>query len=288
MNSRNLAMGLLLALGLPASALAEDVPSGYVLSIDLKGEDAVKKTAILRQGNELAPKLMMPLYEKDVIFLRDAQSSIAVEVNGGEEKTITGMGARFEVVGEVATGDDAWSLIAAVAGVIGGAEEKAIPDNMAARGDVNDLKIPMAVRGPNFLTVETRKLWLAWSGGKAPYKVIIDVDGRAKVYDRIMPQEFAFDTPPAAVERFTATVKDSEGRIANVIMRYRNVLPVPNEGFTGKLPEGDVRDLAYAAWMTGLHDGDWTIGAAQILKASPQPEAQALLAKIVDGWKLGQ
>jgi hypothetical protein len=276
-----------MALAAAAPALAEQVPAGYIMSIDLHGEDQSAKTAILREGKELTPKLMMPLYEKDVVFLRDPESKIAIETGGGEAKEVTGKDARFEVTGEVETGDDAWSLIAAVAGVIGGEEEEAVPDNMASRGDENELKIPMAVRGPNFITTDMDKMWLAWSGGKAPYKVIVDVDGRAKSYDKIRLQEIEFESPPDEAKRFTVTVKDSEGRIANVVMRYRNSLPTPNEGFKGELPGGDAKDIAYAAWMTSLHEGDWTIGAAQLLRALPDDNTQAklLLAKIVEGWK---
>lgn len=269
-------------------AHAEKAVAGYILSIDLQGADKAEKTAILREGEEpLVPKLMMPLYEGDVVFLRDPGSTIEIEGGDGTPKSISGKNARYKLSGEVATGDDAWSLLAAVAGVIGGEEEEAIPDNMASRGDENKLEIPMAVRGPNFIPADTRKLWLAWSGGKGPYKVIVDVEGRAKSYDKIREQEFEFETPPAEAQRFTVTVKDSEGRIANVVMRYRSKLPLPNEGFKGKLPEGDARELVYAAWMTSLHEGDWSIGAAQILRALPDDntEAKVLLAKIAGGWK---
>lgn len=276
-------------LALAGTLRAEPAPAGYIMSIDLRGQDEALKTAIVREGQELAPKLMMPLYEKDVIFLRDPASRIGIEVNGGEEKQITGTDARFEVSGQVATGDDAWSLIAAVAAVIGGKDEPPVPDNMVSRGDENELKIPMAVRGPNFIPNDMRKLWIAWSGGKGPYKVIVDVDGRAKTYDKIKAQEFEFETPLPDVLRFTVTVKDSEGRLANVVMRYRNRLPEPNASFKGELPGGAVKDIAYAAWMTSLHEGDWTIGAAQILRAQPDEntQAKALLAKIAEGWKYG-
>lgn len=275
------------ALAAAVPAMAEPVPAGYIVSIDLHGEDRTAKSVVLREGDDQLAKLMMPLYQKDVIVLLDPESTIEIEVNGGEPKEITGKIGRFEVTGEVPTGDDVWSMMAGVFGVIGGEEEQAVPDNMASRGDENELKIPMAVKGPNFVAKDTRKMWLAWSGGKGPYKVIVDVDGRAKNYDKIREQDFEFETPPEDAKRFTVTVKDSQGRIANVVMRYRDALPVPNEGFKGKLPGGDAKDLAYAAWMTSLHEGDWTIGAAQLLRSLPadNKEAKLLLAKIVEGWK---
>ena len=270
-----------------ATAQTEQVPAGYVMSVDLQGEDAALKTAILRDGKELAPKLMMPLYEKDIIFLRDAKSKIAIDVNNGTETEISGRNARFEVSGEVATGDDAWSLIVAVAGVIGGGDESAIPDNMVTRGDGDELKIPMAVRGPNFIVNGEPKLWLAWAGGKAPYKVIVDIDGRAKVTDKLQAQEFEFEAPPVDAKRFTVTVKDSGGRIAKVLMRYRNGLPDPPESLKAKMGTGEAKDIIYASWLTSLHEGDWSIEAAQILRKRPKSDAAAktLLERIAQGWK---
>lgn len=266
---------------------AEQVPAGYITSLELHGEDAVKPLIVIREGKDKEAKLMMPLYADDVVALRDPASKVTIEVSSGETKEVTGRDPRFKVSGEVETGDDAWSLLTAVAGVIGGEEEVAVPDNMASRGDENKLEIPMAVHGPNFITADTRKLWLAWSGGKGPYKVIVDVDGRAKTYDKVREQEFEFETPPADAKRFTVTIKDAEGRISNVVLRYRNSLPVPNEGFKGEFPQGDAKDIAYAAWMTGLHEGDWSIGAVQLLRTLPaeNKEAKLLLAKIVEGWK---
>jgi hypothetical protein len=279
-----LASTALLLLALPG--FAEPAPAGYVMSIELHGQDAAQKTAIIREGKELPPKLMMPLYAKDVIFLRDAESKIGIEIDGGTEKEIAGANARFEVTGEVETGDDAWSLITAVAAVIGGEEGEAVPDNMVSRGTEDELKIPMAVHGPNFLVGDGAPMWLAWSGGKAPYAVIVDVDGHASVHDKIALQEFEF-APPAAAKRFTVTVKDADGRSAKVVMRYRKALPVPGDGLKGKLPEGDAKDLVYAAWLTSLRDGDWSIEAAQLLRkhAATDTRARALLEKIVQGWK---
>jgi hypothetical protein len=272
---------------LAAVAFAEQTPAGYVMSVELHGEDAAQKTAIIREGKELPPKLMMPLYAKDVIFLRDGESRIGIEFDGGTEKEIAGANARFEVKGEVATGDDAWSLISAVAAVIGGDEGEAVPDNMVARGSANELKIPMAVHGANFLVGDGAPLWLAWSGGKAPYTVVVEAGGRSTEHDKIAVQELEFAPPPPSTKRFTVTVKDAEGRAATVVMRYHNGLPQPGSSFKGKLPQGEAKGLVYAAWLTGLHDGDWSIEAAQLLRKRPATDTQAkiLLEKIVQGWK---
>ena len=64
-------MALLFGLVLLAvPAAAQKAPAGYVVSVALAGVD---KTAIVRGGSELVPKLMMPLYDGDVVFLRRAE-----------------------------------------------------------------------------------------------------------------------------------------------------------------------------------------------------------------------
>ena len=45
-------------------------------------------TAIRRGGKELRPRLLMPLYTGDEVFLRDAASRIVLETEGGTEQSV--------------------------------------------------------------------------------------------------------------------------------------------------------------------------------------------------------
>ncbi len=169
---------------------AEETPAGYVVAVTLAGEDASAKTAVVRQGKELPAKLMMPVFAGDVVFLRDAASRIALELGQGNTVEVGGSLARYNVEGEIPTGDDAWSIFKAIGTVLAGDGEE-IPENMAAKGDEAELKMPLAVHGANFIVVGERNLWLAWTGGKAPFLGDADAgregNGLAEVRTRERP-----------------------------------------------------------------------------------------------------
>jgi hypothetical protein len=268
----------------PVLAQGNKTPAGYVVAVALAGED---KTAIVRDGQELVPKLMMPLYAGDIVFVRDPASRIGLEIGGGEKIEVVAA-ERFEVRGEIPTGEDAWSVIAAVVGILGGGEGEEIPENMVTRGEDGALQMPMAVRGPNFLVKGGRTLWLAWTGGAAPFKLIVDVDGRAQPFAGIAAREFELQIPAKAVDRFNVTIRDAAGGTARVVFRFRNALPEMPQALRDAGPGESVDALLLAAWLTTLHEGDWSVEAAQILRqrAGGDPAAAALLDRIVRGWKL--
>ncbi len=277
------AMAVLAMLAGPAWAQEGKTPAGYVVAIALAGGD---KTAIVRDGRELVPKLMMPLYAGDTVFVRDPASRIGLEIGGGEKIEVVAA-ERYEVKGEIPTGEDAWSVIQAVAGILGGSETEEIPENMVAKGEAGELKIPMTVRGPNFLVKGGRKLWLAWTGGTAPFKLIVDVDGRAEPFPGIETREFILEIPAKAVDRFNVTIRDAAGGTARVVFRFRDLLPEMPRDLKAAGPGESVDALLQAAWLTTLHEGDWSVEAAQILRqrAASDPAAAALLDRIVRGWK---
>jgi hypothetical protein len=259
------------------TALAQGgkAPAGYVVAIALAGAD---KTAIVRDGQELVPKLMMPLYAGDVVLVRDPASRIGLEVGAGGRIEVAAS-ARYEVKGEIPTGKDALRVITAVAGILGGGE---------AKTDGGALKLPMAVPGPNFLVKGGRKLWLAWTGGKAPFKLIVDVDGRAQPFPGIAARQFELQIPAKSVNRFNVTIRDSAGGTARVTFRFRDLLPEMPRALKDAGPGESVDALLLAAWLTTRHEGDWSVEAAQILRqrAAGDPAAAALLDVLVHGWKL--
>ncbi len=268
----------------PALAQGGKPPAGYVVSVALAGGD---KTAILRDGQALVPKLMMPLYAGDVVSVRDPASRIGLEVGAGERIEVQA-GAPYAVEGEIPTGEDAWSVIEAVAGILGGGEAEEIPENMVAKGDDGTLKLPMAVRGPNFLVKGEPKLWLAWTGGTAPFTLIVDVDGRAQPFPGIGAREFELRIPAQSVDRFNVTIRDSAGGTARVVFRFRDLLPEMPRELKDAGPGESVDALLMAAWLTTLHEGDWSVEAAQILRqraTAGDAAAAALLDRMVRGWK---
>ena len=72
-------------------AQAQDVrPAGYIMAYELKGVDAEKRTVVVRKGAELAPKLLMPVYDGDSVFIRDEESRVVLSLAGEGSLIVTG------------------------------------------------------------------------------------------------------------------------------------------------------------------------------------------------------
>ena len=277
-----------LALSCGMAWAAGQAPAGYVVAISLKGQDLAQKTAIVRQGKELEPRLMMPVFEGDAIFLRDMQSRITVELGNGQTVDVGGGTPRYEVKGEIDTGDDTWSIIAAVGAILGssGSDAGIAPDTMAAKGI--GITVPMAVHNANYLVRGSRGIWLAWQGGTAPYSVSLGAEGAENLHqDSINVPEITFSMPADSPERFAVIIRDANGGSAVVRFRVAEALPdLP--GDVAARRDSPAKHLAAAAWLTGVKDGAWSVEAAQALKAKAdsEPAAAALLGQIEAGWRL--
>jgi hypothetical protein len=270
----------------PSLAWAGQAPAGYVVAVSLAGDDAAAKTAVVRMGKEIPAKLMMPVYSGDVVFLRDPLSRVSLELGGGETVDVGGNLARYNVSGEIPTGDDAWSVLTAIGEVLSGDTEE-IPENMASKGDEKSLTVPLAVHGPNFIAKGERKLWIAWRGGAGPFTVT----AKTAAMDTSVPKTNAHDieipVPAGAGERLVVTIRDSGGQAATLRFRLQEAAPELPESLGKASPGHSANALLTAAWLASLDNGSWAVEAAQILHAQADKDqaAAALLARMVKGWK---
>ena len=268
----------------PALANATSgTPAGYVVSIALAGEDATSKTAVVRGGAELPVKLMMPVLSGDTVFLRDAASRIRLEMGDGEVVEVGGGLPRFEVKGEIDTGDDAWSVIAAIGDVLGGGDGTPVaPDNMVSRSDEGALAMPLARRGTNYILTDQDGLWLGWTGGVAPFQISIDGNmAMSAVQDR----QAAVMLAGGQAERIDVLVQDARGHRVQLRLKRAAALPDLPKGIEAK-PPGITGRLALAGWLTGAGEGAWRLAAAQVLSevSDREPAAAALLDAMRQGW----
>lgn len=270
-----------------APAAAESSPAAYITEVTLTGQDRTEGTAIRREGALLRPRLLMALYAGDEIVLREAASRIVIETEGGSEQVVTGAQAVHKVMGDIAADDGLWGLLDAVADAIGGGSDEAVPDNMMTRDDGKGLRIPMAANGANHLVRSNSPVWIAWSGGAAPFRVTVSAGEEVKVIEGITGHEANVSVPPAAASRFRVKVEDAGGRTDTILFRLRDERPEPPHGATEQA-RGLASDLAYAAWLTGLEDGSWTIEAARMLteQSGSGGAASLLRERIAAGWKL--
>ncbi len=267
-----------------ATASAEQAPAGYVVAVSLAGEDLAAKTAIVRAGKELSPKLMMPVYNGDVVFVRDPASRLSLEIGGGETVEVGGNLVRYNVSGEIPTGDDAWSVLTAIGSVLTG-EEDTIPENMVSKGD--GLTVPLAVRGSNFIVRAERKLWLAWQGGTGPFTVRVKSGAKEISLAPTDAHEIDIPIPAESGDRLAVTIRDAGQQVATVRLRFRESTPAMPEALNKASPGPSALKLVTAAWLASLDEGAWTVEAAQMLhaQAGKDQAAAKLLARLVEGWK---
>ena len=282
---KHVIVSLLIILGLAADAAraSEANPASYIVEVQLNGEDARIGTAVVRSNAELPPRLMMPLLANDEVFLRDPTSRIDIETGDGETIVVGAGRMRVRISGEIDTGDSTWGIIAAIGGIIAGDGEQA-PENMVAKG--GDLKVPMALRSGNLLLPGRRQLWLGWSGGEAPFAVSLVLDGaETQLATGVAGNATGLVLPETLPKRFGLVIRDGRQHLVQMRFRFSDAPPPEVPGTSGKT--GTITTpLAQAAFLTGQQDGAWTVEAAQILKASGTPAADALLARIQAGWKL--
>lgn len=279
---------LLLGLGMPR-AFADATPGAFITVIDLRGADLAAGTAVRRGGEELQPRLLMPLFAGDEVFLRDAQSRIVLESETGAETEVAGAGARFEVKGEGAASGGFWSMLGAVADAVSGQDGEVAPDNMMSRDTEDAITVPMAVRGGNHVVTDGKPLWLAWRGGKAPYRLSIAAGESVTVNDNITAREISFEVPDPAPRRIKVTIEDAGGRRATILLKTGGKRPEPPFAAPRGSSGSAAQHLAYAAWLTSIDEGSWSVEAARLLarEADGNPAAALLLRRIADGWKAG-
>lgn|GEM_PF-2201546 len=264
---------------------AAPAPAGYIVSMTLAGEDVSAKTAVVRAGKELPPKLMMPVYAGDVVFLRDKASAISLELGDGSTVAIGGTVLRYNVQGEIPTGDDAWSVLTAIGTVLAGGEEVA-PVNMVSKGDGDPLAVPLAVRGTNFVPQNTKQLWLSWAGGTGPFTLTIKVGEAEWATQTVKDREATFTIPKDGDGRFSVVIADSGHERMTVRFRAQKDVPQLPTKIKASAPGKTAGLLLRAAWLSEQAKGSWRVTAAQQLHAAKNAAAAELLVKLEQGWKL--
>jgi hypothetical protein len=269
----------------PAQA-ADREPVAHVVEIELAGEDLAKGTAIVRQGEELRPAIWMPLYDGDIVFVRDPKSRVLIDYGTGGRVEIGESAMWVTVNGETAHGGETWGLIRSLGGLLWGEEGEEVPANLISKGDEDTLSVPIANRTPNNILHSGGPVWIAWGGGAAPFSVALDVNGKSQALGSQDAREAHFDIPKDAGQRLAIVITDAKQRSVRVPLRLRDALPAaPSEIAVGKAPDGLAPALA-AAWLADQDDGAWRIEAARMLRNdNSNTELKRLSDALLAGWR---
>ncbi|QIG51558.1 hypothetical protein G5V57_29905 [Nordella sp. HKS 07] len=258
-------------------AQAQDVrPAGYIMAYELKGVDAEKRTVVVRKGAELAPKLLMPVYDGDSVFIRDEESRVVLSLAGEGSLIVTGKLMRKDVTGEMASGDDSFSIIEQIVSIlIGDSEDDSFSVLVSKGGDA--IKVPLAVRGRNYIIRSAEPVHLAWTGGEGPFTVKIG-DGKPVAQDT---REVTIAADAISGSRFAVTITDARKNRLRIAFELRKALPNVPDKIKARENQGEVA----AVWLAGRDNGAWRFEALRQLRALPRNEMTAgLIAALEKGW----
>ncbi|MBL8907179.1 MAG: hypothetical protein JNM20_10930 [Rhizobiales bacterium] len=279
------ALGFLFCHAPPFAADRE--PVAHIVEVELAGEDVVKGTAVVREGAEHKPQIWMPLYDGDIVFVRDAKSHILVDYGAGGRVEVGGKSMRVTVSAETAHGGETWSLITAIGSLLAGEEDEEVPANLISKGEESVLQVRAANRTPNSLVRDDQPVWVAWSGGAAPFAVALDTGGKETSLAPSGEREARFEIPKDAGQRMTLIITDAGKRSVRVPFRLREALPAVPDGISGvNSPEG-LAPVLVAAWLAGQDDGAWRLEAVRMLRNADagKPEFKRLSDALLAGWR---
>jgi hypothetical protein len=275
----------LVALVAPASA-ADREPVAHIVEIHLQGEDLAKGTAIVREGAELKPAIWMPLYDRDIVFIRDPKSRVLVDYGTGGREEVDQTRMRLEISAETAHGGDNWGIISALGELLMGEEDEQVPTNLVAKGDDGTLSVPVANRTPNYVLANASPIWIEWSGGAEPFTVTLEAGGKDQQIAETKERLVKFTLPADAGQRVVLKMVDAMKRSVRVSLRVRESLPAMPADLAGDASR-DLQPVITAAWLAQQDDGAWRIEAARMLRNAQ--DNNATLKRVGDalfaGWR---
>jgi hypothetical protein len=270
-------LGLAALLAGPAAAK----PAGYIVSWTPDEGAIAERAAVLRNGDRLTPTLLMPLQPGDSVAVEDGATTVYVEGAGRKLAAADSKNGGVAVTGELTLADEAVSLAARLEAAL--ARPAAVPP--AGSGG---LAVPMAFDGQNFLVADGGPVYLAWSGGEAPYSLIFDIDGRRKELATTQERQIGFDIPALPRNRFSVVIKDRKRERVRVDFHIRQQLPAVPDAIAQAPVSPEFGDLLVKAWLAQRLDGMWRTHVIRLLRNSPAQSAveRRLLAHLEAGGGL--
>ena len=262
-------------LGQPA--LAQDSrPAGYIMAYELKGVDAEKGTVVVRKGAELAPKLLMPLYDDDAVFIRDEASKITLSLAREGNLVVSGKLMRKDIAGEMSSGDDGFTIIEQIVDILTGDGDDDSFSVLVSKGG-DEIAAPMAVRGRNYVLRSQAPLHVGWTGGEGPFSVEVE-GGKATVQTT---RTIDIPTNGFSGNRFSVIITDVRKRKLRIAFELKKALPKIPDKIKARENRGEVG----AVWLAGQQNGAWRFEAARQLRAlAPDKATSDLIAALGKGW----
>jgi hypothetical protein len=270
---------MLFGLSLPALA-GDPRPAGYIMGYELKGADLAEGTVVVRHEHELPPKLLMPLYDGDAVFIRDEESRITLSLAQEDSFVVSGKLKRKEIAGEMPDGDDGVDIIKQIVDILFDHRDGDSVSVLVAKGD-DEMKAPLAVHGRNHILRNGDPLLVSWTGGEGPFSVRIE-DGKGG--KAVTQAEREIEILPARISgsKFAVIVMDARQRKLRVAFDLRTVPPEAPEKVEARERRGEIE----AVWLAAQQSGAWRFEAVRQLKALPRDKVtDDLIAALEKGWQ---
>lgn len=261
-------------------AQAQDVrPAGYIMAYELKGADAERGTVVVRKGTELQPKLLMPIYDGDSVFIRDETSKITLSLAREGNLIVSGKLMRKDIAGEMASGDDSFTIIEQIVAILAGRGDDDSFSVLVSKGTETgeEIKVPLVVRGSNYILGGGEPVHLAWSGGEGPFSVQV-ASGKTVTHEA---RELTINVKALTGTKFAVKITDARKRAVRIVFVVKKALPkVP-----AKVKARDTNGEVAATWLAGRDNGAWRFEAVRQLRALPPSETVlGLIAALEKGW----
>ena len=276
----------------PARAQA---PQAWVVEVQPRSVSQPLAAGIVRGGGEQPVLLWQPLYAGDHLFARGSGAMLVIELSTQERVTLDPDHRReFTVEGDsnllsallpTLTNNMRWSNSAQLKNI-------QVPRDSIGRGDGKQpLTVLNSVRDPLKFSSSGGPLWVGWSGGQAPFKVVIETAGQdlaaMAVCDHIgsvdCVREATLSPAGNLPATFTMKITDATGA---VVVRH-GVVASGEAGSPG--PNSSPRDVDQFSAIVAMVDRGggraWALEAARRL-VPPQakfPPARAMLDGLRDG-----
>jgi hypothetical protein len=275
-----------------ASAQTNARPVGMVEKIETwTGGEA---RALLARKSEPERSLILGeyVYEGDRIRVPQADATVTISMKGGP-LSICPRGARQEQCAATLQPQGVLASVVAFARSLDtlvawyGDEKATSTVNLTSRGAAPP-KFEIGGRASQKIKAGKRALWVAWSGGDAPWMVRVVQAGKAmgemvakNGREIVLP---GLDIAPGTLE---IEVSDEKGRKAVLKAEAVGALPAAPD-FSGSAPDKLHEDYLSAAWLATQADGAYVLEAVARLTplTANLPAARALRMALGAGERL--
>ncbi|NEV61612.1 hypothetical protein [Thiorhodococcus minor] len=262
-------------------------------------EGPAKGYAVIRVGQELPVRYLMPLEQGDLVEVRAADGRIRIRLGEGKEISLSHARSRFTVPAPAAPPTTWGNLVRWAGDWLTALHSDAAPTRTITAASRGETDIPLS---SGLLSSERvgwpagqRPITLAWNGGQPPFQVTVVATAdpaKEPVLKEIGIRQRIHRTAPVMLEpaEYLLVIADAAGYAWRtlVIAGAEEAVPKPPAGSIPDDLPPEVRTTVEAAWLACQDGGQpWRLTAyQQVADLGDYPPAALLRRALVEDAKL--